>query len=127
MLDGGPESRAVRQFLENRTRATQTGPAVRVVAVHDRFWHAVTVVVQNTIGPLLTSKRPRTIGAMGTNKAGPIGADASPLVRFGDAMTARTILDAAATGARFSVVEHVIAPRSSRPPCTGTAVKMSSP
>jgi mannose-6-phosphate isomerase-like protein (cupin superfamily) len=42
---------------------------------------------------------------------GPIGGAAGPLVRFGDAMTARTILDAAATGDSFSVVEHLLAAR----------------
>lgn len=48
---------------------------------------------------------------MGTKKCGPIGADAGPLFRFGEAMTARTLLDATATAGRFSVVEHVLAPR----------------
>lgn len=48
---------------------------------------------------------------MGTKKCGPIGADAGPLFLFGDAMTARTLLDATATAGRFSVVEHVLAPR----------------
>lgn len=48
---------------------------------------------------------------MGTKKCGPVGADAGPLVRFGDAMTARTILDPTSTAGSFSVVEHMLAPR----------------
>ncbi|MFJ5697214.1 cupin domain-containing protein [Arthrobacter sp. NPDC093139] len=48
---------------------------------------------------------------MGTKKSGPVGADSGPLVRFGDAMTARTVLDATATAGSFSVVEYVLAPR----------------
>lgn len=48
---------------------------------------------------------------MSTKKSGPVGPDAGPLIRFGDAMTARAILDATVTAGRFSVVEHVLAPR----------------
>lgn len=42
---------------------------------------------------------------------GPASADMGVLVRFGDAMTARTMLDAAATAGGFSVVEHLLAPK----------------
>lgn len=48
---------------------------------------------------------------MGTKRSGPVGADAGPLIRFGDAMTARTVLDATATAGSFSVVEHLLASR----------------
>lgn len=48
---------------------------------------------------------------MTTKKSGPVGADAGPLVPIGDAITARTILDVTAAAGRFSVVEHVLAPR----------------
>lgn len=42
---------------------------------------------------------------------GPVGADEGFLIRFNDAMTARTVLGAESTGASFSVVEHLVAPR----------------
>jgi mannose-6-phosphate isomerase-like protein (cupin superfamily) len=42
---------------------------------------------------------------------GPVGADEGILIRFNDAMTARTVLGAESTGASFSVVEHLVAPR----------------
>ncbi|CAI3792522.1 cupin domain-containing protein [Pseudarthrobacter sp. MM222] len=48
---------------------------------------------------------------MSERKFGPVGEDAGVLVQFGDAMTARTILDAATTGEGFSVVEHLLAAR----------------
>ncbi|MGN7251765.1 cupin domain-containing protein [Arthrobacter sp. SAFR-014] len=46
---------------------------------------------------------------MNAHNFGP--ADAGPLVRFGDAMTARTILAAGATSGGFAVVEHLLAPK----------------
>lgn len=48
---------------------------------------------------------------MSQGNFGPVGADAGSLVRFGDAVTARTILEAGSTAGGFSVVEHVIAPK----------------
>ena len=48
---------------------------------------------------------------MSPDKFGPVGADIGPTVRFGDAMTARTILEAGATEGGFSVVEHLLAPK----------------
>jgi mannose-6-phosphate isomerase-like protein (cupin superfamily) len=48
---------------------------------------------------------------MGRKKSGPVGADAGPLIRLGDAITARTLLEATATAGSFSVVEHVLAPK----------------
>lgn len=47
---------------------------------------------------------------MSAATSGPVGDDVGRLVRFGDAMTARTMLDAAATAGGFSVVEHLLAP-----------------
>ena len=46
-----------------------------------------------------------------TTKFGPVGDEVGTMVRFGDAFTARTLLDAAGTGARLSVVEHLLAVR----------------
>ena len=48
---------------------------------------------------------------MSAATSGPVGDDVGRLVRFGDAMTARTMLDAAATAGGFSVVEHLLAPQ----------------
>ncbi|MCU1510518.1 MAG: cupin protein [Arthrobacter sp.] len=48
---------------------------------------------------------------MSARKFGPVGDDAGALVRFGEAMTARTILDATATGEGFSIVEHLLEAR----------------
>ena len=48
---------------------------------------------------------------MSTKAFGPVGDDAGHLVRFGDAMTARIMLDSTATAGGFSVVEHLLAPK----------------
>ncbi len=48
---------------------------------------------------------------MSAKQYGPASADMGVLVRFGDAMTARTMLDAASTAGGFSVVEHLVAPK----------------
>jgi mannose-6-phosphate isomerase-like protein (cupin superfamily) len=50
-------------------------------------------------------------GRMTNENFGPVGEDAGGLVRFGAAFTARTMLGPAATAERFSVVEHLLAPR----------------
>ena len=42
---------------------------------------------------------------------GPVGDEAGTIIRFGDAFTARTLLDAVTTGERFAVVEHLLAGR----------------
>jgi mannose-6-phosphate isomerase-like protein (cupin superfamily) len=42
---------------------------------------------------------------------GPVGSDIGTVVRFGDAMTARTMLGAQATAGGFSVVEHLLGPK----------------
>lgn len=61
--------------------------------------------------PLHPSREPRTISGMGAKISGPVGADAGFKIRFGDAMTARIILEARASGGNFSVVEHLLAPK----------------
>lgn len=48
---------------------------------------------------------------MSQNNYGPVGSDVGTVVRFGDAMTARTLLGAESTAASFSVVEHLVGPR----------------
>lgn len=48
---------------------------------------------------------------MSARAFGPVGEDVGSLVRFGDAMTAQTMLGTAATTGRFSIVEHLLAPR----------------
>lgn len=47
---------------------------------------------------------------MALGKYGPVGEDEGPLVRFGEAMTARTVLGTGSTPS-FSVVEHLVAPK----------------
>jgi mannose-6-phosphate isomerase-like protein (cupin superfamily) len=47
---------------------------------------------------------------MALGNYGPVGEDEGLLIRFNDAMTARTVLGAEST-ATFSVVEHLVAPR----------------
>ncbi len=42
---------------------------------------------------------------------GPVGEDEGILIRFNQAMTARTVLGAESTADNFSVVEHLLAPR----------------
>jgi mannose-6-phosphate isomerase-like protein (cupin superfamily) len=46
-----------------------------------------------------------------STRSGPVGDDVGTMVRFGEAFTARTLLEAAATGERLSVVEHLLAGR----------------
>lgn len=48
---------------------------------------------------------------MSTSTYGPVGKDEGLLIRFNDAMTARTVLGAESTADSFSVVEHLVAPR----------------
>lgn len=48
---------------------------------------------------------------MSAKSFGPVGTDAGVLIQFGGAMTARTLLDSAATAGGFSVVEHLLAPK----------------
>jgi hypothetical protein len=50
-------------------------------------------------------------GPMSASNYGPVGADEGILIRFNEAVTARTILGAEATATNLSVVEHLIAPR----------------
>ena len=47
---------------------------------------------------------------MSAQAFGPVGDDVGHLIRFGDPMTARTVLDSASTAGGFSVVEHLLAP-----------------
>jgi mannose-6-phosphate isomerase-like protein (cupin superfamily) len=42
---------------------------------------------------------------------GPVGSDVGDVVRFGDAMTARTMLGGQLTAGGFSVVEHLLGPK----------------
>jgi mannose-6-phosphate isomerase-like protein (cupin superfamily) len=46
---------------------------------------------------------------MSASSYGPVGADEGILIRFNEAVTARTVLGTESTAANFSVVEHVIA------------------
>lgn len=48
---------------------------------------------------------------MGTTNFGPVGAEAGTLVRFGDSLTARTLLEAESGAGGFSVVEHFLSRR----------------
>lgn len=48
---------------------------------------------------------------MALGNYGPVGEDEGLLIRFNEAMTARTLLGAESTNANFSLVEHLVAPR----------------
>jgi mannose-6-phosphate isomerase-like protein (cupin superfamily) len=48
---------------------------------------------------------------MSASNYGPVGADEGILIRFNEAVTARTVLGAESTAMNLSVVEHLIAPR----------------